>query len=88
MAGESLSLFDELPEPEYEKSPLGLKLASLASSNPETIRIVRIVNTLMLESMLVSECCIGMLGSRPGVTIVGQAHAMQFDETDNLLPIF
>jgi len=63
-------------------------LGSLASSDPETIRIVRIVNTLSLERMLVSECCSEMLGSRPGVTIVGQARAMQFDQTGNLLPIF
>lgn len=32
MPGESLSLFDELPEPEYDKTPLGLKLASLAAA--------------------------------------------------------
>jgi uncharacterized protein YecE (DUF72 family) len=30
--GESLSLFDELPEPDCDKTPLGLKLASLAAS--------------------------------------------------------
>jgi hypothetical protein len=62
-------------------------LASLASPSPETSRIVRIVNTLSLERMLVSECCSKMLGSRPGVTIVGQALAMQFDQACNLLPI-
>ena len=63
-------------------------LASVASSNPEMIRVVRIVNTLSLERMLVSECCSEMLGSRPGVTVVGQARAMQFDQAGNLLPIF
>ncbi len=63
-------------------------LASLASPDPETIRIVRIVNTLSLEHMLVSESCSELLASRPGVTIVGQARAMQFDQTGNLLPIF
>lgn len=61
-------------------------LASLASSDPEMIRIVRIVNTLSLERMLVSECCSEMLQSRHGVTIVGQARDMQFDQTCNLLP--
>jgi hypothetical protein len=62
-------------------------LASLASSDPETIRIVRIVNTLSLERMLVSECCSEMLGNRPGVTVVGEAHAIEFDEAGNLLPL-
>lgn len=63
-------------------------LVSVASSHPEMIRVVRIVNTLSLERTLVSECCTEMLGSRPGVTIVGQARAMQFDQAGNLLPIF
>jgi hypothetical protein len=63
-------------------------LSSLASPDSERIRIVRIVDTLNLERMLVSECCAEMLRSRPGVTIAGQAHPMQFDEAGNLLPIF
>ena len=63
-------------------------LASLASPDPKTICIVRILNTLSLERMLVSECCTGMLGSRPGVTTVGPARAIEFDQTGNLLPIF
>jgi hypothetical protein len=62
-------------------------LGSLASSDPETIRVVRIVNTLSLERMLVSACCSEMLGSRPGVTIVGEARAIEFDEAGNLLPL-
>jgi hypothetical protein len=62
-------------------------LGSLASSDPETIRVGRIVNTLSLERMLVSACCSEMLGSRPGVTIVGEARAIEFDEAGNLLPL-
>ena len=61
-------------------------LATLASLHPEKIRIVRIINTLSLERMLVSECCSEMLEKRPGVSIIGQARAMQFDEAGNLLP--
>jgi Domain of unknown function (DUF362) len=61
-------------------------LATLASLHPEKVRIVRIINTLSLERMLVSECCSEMLEKRPGVSIIGQAHAMQFDEAGNLLP--
>jgi Lactate racemase N-terminal domain len=62
-------------------------LASLAPSDPESIRIVRIADTLRLERMLVSECCSDTVGSWPGVTIVGQAHPMQFDQAGNLLPL-
>jgi hypothetical protein len=72
----------------YDREAIYAALGSLASSDPEMIRIVRIVNTLRLERMLVSECCTGMLGSRPGVTIAGEARVMQFDQTGNLLPIF
>ncbi len=62
-------------------------LGSLACSDPETIRIVRIANTLSLERMLVSECCSKVLASRPGVTIIGEPRAMQFDASGNLLPL-
>ena len=61
-------------------------LATLASSHPENVRIVRIINTLSLERMLVSECCSGILERRPGVSIIGQDRAMQFDEAGDLLP--
>ena len=61
-------------------------LATLASLHPEKVRIVRIINTLSLERMLVSECCSEMLEKRPGVSIIGQARAMRFDEAGNLLP--
>ena len=61
-------------------------LATLASPHPEKVRIVRIINTLSLERMLVSECCSEMLEERQGVSIIGQARAMQFDEAGNLRP--
>jgi hypothetical protein len=61
-------------------------LATLASLHPEKVRIVRIINTLSLERMLISECCSEMLEKRPGVSIIGQARAMRFDEAGNLLP--
>lgn len=61
-------------------------LATLASPHPERARVVRIVNTLTLERMLISECCSEVLKELPGVSIIGQEQAMQFDRADNLLP--
>jgi len=61
-------------------------LGTLAAPDPETIRIVRIVNTLSLERILVSACYASMLEKRPGVTIGRQAHTIQFDAAGNLLP--
>jgi hypothetical protein len=71
-----------------DRDAIDTALGSLAFSEPERIRIVRIANTLNLERMLVSECCTEMLRERPGISIVGQARAMQFDQTGNLLPMF
>jgi hypothetical protein len=70
-----------------DREAVNRALESLACSNPEVIRIVRIVNTLRLQRMLVSECCSEMLRNRPGITIVGQPRAMQFDHAGNLLPL-
>ena len=71
-----------------DRDAIETALGSLASSEPKMVRIVRIVNTLNLERMLASECCTEILGKRPEVSIVGQARAMQFDQTDNLAPMF
>ena len=46
---------------------------------------MRIINTLSLERMLVSECCSEMLEERPGVSM---ARSMLFDEAGNLLPFW
>lgn len=62
-------------------------LATLASSTPEKLRVVRIANTLNLERSLVSEFCVDALAGRPGVTTSGTAQPMQFDENGNLLPL-
>jgi len=61
-------------------------MATLAAPHPEKVRIVRIINTLSLGRMLVSECCSEILEKRPRVSIIGQACAMRFDEAGNLLP--
>lgn len=61
-------------------------LATLAAADTEKLRVVRIVNTLRLERMLVSESCTDLLKGSPGVTIAGTAAEMQFDGTGNLLP--
>jgi hypothetical protein len=61
-------------------------LATLASRNPEQLRVVRIANTLQLGKMLVSESCMQALKGRTGVTVAGAAEEMRFDAEGNLLP--
>ena len=62
-------------------------LATLASLHPEQLRVVRIVNTLRLDRMLVSEGCVEALQGRPGVTVGGAAEELRFDGRGNLLPM-
>jgi len=62
-------------------------LLSLASATPETLRVVRIANTLSLDRVLVSESCMDLINGRPGVTLVGEARNMEFDSNGNLLQL-
>jgi hypothetical protein len=61
-------------------------IASLASENPERLRIMRITDTLNLDRLLVSESCIETLRYDQNVTIVGEPMPMQCDGGGNLLP--
>ncbi len=61
-------------------------IASLATLNPETLRVVRITDTLNLERLLVSESCLDSLRSSPAVELISGARDMLFDDGDNLLP--
>ncbi len=62
-------------------------LLSLASTAPETLRVVRIANTLSLDRLLASEPCVDSVNGRPGVTLAGKARNMEFDSNGNLLPL-
>jgi hypothetical protein len=59
---------------------------SLASSSSETLRIVRITNTLNLNRMLVSEASAEQARMRPDVSLTGPTREMEFDDSGNLLP--
>ncbi len=60
--------------------------ASLVSSSPKKLRVVRITNTLSLERMLVSETLAEQARARAGLSIVGTGREMDFDGAGNLLP--
>jgi Domain of unknown function (DUF362) len=59
-------------------------LKTLPTEHPESLRVVRIANTLSLERMLVSESCVKLLEGRPGISITGTPQPMQFDKDGNL----
>ncbi len=69
-----------------DREAIQQSLATLAAPHPESLRVVRIANTLFLDRILVSESCIGALASRPEASTLGTAQPMQFDEHGNLPP--
>jgi len=70
-----------------DRETIQTALATLASATPETLRIVRIANTLNLDRLLVSECCVSALAGKAGITTHGAAQPIEFDPDGNLLPL-
>jgi hypothetical protein len=69
-----------------DREAIHAALATLASSTPEKLRIVRIANTLTLDRFLVSESYVDSLTERSGVTAVGTPLDLEFDGVGNLFP--
>jgi hypothetical protein len=70
-----------------DREAIQQSLATLASAHPETLRVVRIANTLSLERLLVSESCLELLAGRTGIKVIGAPQPMQFDKDSNLPPL-
>ena len=70
-----------------DREAIQAALASLAASDPEKSRVVRIADTLNLDRFLVSEACVSAINGRPGVTTSGTARNMEFDASGNLSPL-
>ncbi len=62
-------------------------LVSLALPESAVPRIVRILNTLSLEKLQVSEVFGPMVAARPDLNVSVSAHDMDFDHEGNLLPL-
>jgi hypothetical protein len=72
---------------ENDREAIAAGLASLASAEPEKLRVVRIADTLNVERFFASEACVGATNGHPGVTTAGEAREMDFDAGGNLLPL-
>ena len=70
-----------------DREAIQVALESLASENPSMLRVVRILNTLSLDRMQVSESCLGAMTKYPEASQASPAQEMQFDEAGNLLPL-
>src|SRR6202041_254219 len=70
-----------------DREAIQAALDSLSSPNQETLRVVRIADTLNLERFQASPACADALNGHSGVTKVKTAHNMEFDAESNLLPL-
>jgi hypothetical protein len=61
-------------------------IASLATTSPTTLHVVRITNTLNLDRFLASEACIERAEALKGIATIGSPRNMEFDVDDNLTP--
>lgn len=71
---------------ETDRQVLAMAVASLATGTPERLRIVRIVNTLEMDHLLISEALVEEARGRGQFSVVEEAMEMAFDDADNLLP--
>ena len=69
-----------------DREALETAFTSLVSASNEKLRVVRIVNTLNLDRILVSEALAEEVSSRAELAVIGSAKEMEFDESGNLLP--
>jgi hypothetical protein len=72
---------------ENDREAIDAALASLASAEPEKLKVVRIADTLNVERFLASEACVGAVNGHKGVSTVGSARAMEFDASKNLVAL-
>ena len=72
---------------ENDRKAIDAALASLASTEPEKLKVVRIADTLNVERFLASEACVGAMNGHKGVSTVGSARAMEFDGDGNLIAL-
>jgi len=69
-----------------DREAIGKAIESLATARDEKIRVVRILDTLNLGRLLISESLVELLQQRPNLEIIGKAKEFAFDELGNLRP--
>jgi hypothetical protein len=72
---------------ESDREAILMALGSLATSDPRSARVVRILDTLSLVDMEVAEALTPELKYRPNLTRQGDDAEMRFDPAGNLLPL-
>lgn len=66
-----------------DRESINAALLSLATSTTETLRVVRILNTLAIDRLLISEACLGLIPPDKGIVADGELLPMTFNEHGN-----
>jgi len=67
-----------------DREAIAAALITLGLEDIRRARVVRILDTLSLQTLSVSESCLAGLGGQPGLSLDGQPADMSFDEAGNL----
>ena len=70
---------------ESDRETLEIALDTIGDTKPEKARIVRILNTLKLEEMMISEAMLPEAEKMEAVSIIGSPQQMAFDAQGNLI---
>jgi len=71
---------------ETDRQAVETALSCIGRISPQESKIVRIKNTLQLETVEVSEAYEGALGQRSDLEIINGPSAFKFNSVNNLLP--
>jgi hypothetical protein len=70
-----------------DREAIAAALVTLGLEDVRRARVVRIADTLSLESLAVSDSCLAGLNGRAGVEFDGGPTEMAFDKAGNLMPL-
>lgn len=67
-----------------DRSAIMAAVKTCGARDPDRITMLRVPNTLHLEYIFASEAMLDTLAARPGIEILGEPRAMEFDRDGNL----
>ncbi|MGD8762263.1 MAG: lactate racemase domain-containing protein [Desulfobacteraceae bacterium] len=73
------------PHYESDREAIETALSTIGDIGPEKARIVRILNTLKLEEMMISNAILSEVEQMDNVSIIGSPQQMAFDDQGNLI---
>ncbi len=72
---------------ETDRECIEAVIPTIGLTNPQDARVIQITNTMLVGETLVSEAYADQIASREDLEVLDGPHAMEFDDTDNLVPV-